>query len=865
MTDKEFELYLDEFISRSDGNSDDKENNVDFQINKIKVIFHVHLPENIEKYGYPVVLGNAKELGLWENFIVKLHQPYPQNPTYWKSDPVTISLSNSSDILYKYAIHVSNSLLQDEKIVFEGNSEHVNRILNIFRTDQFDIWKNNNLSERYCIHHNDIDDFAFVEYIYNTIKEDNLKDKVKEYQYLLTQYTELTVWTLSRKFIIDHLKEKLKEKRLFMSSLGILYEDLLAKFIKEAKIIIPYNIKDIEFGTYVKLDKWLIQLCHNMDSLFRLWNDILLHNNAFDKSVSKCFVDQSYTLELLNIFPEILDNCFRNDFSDTEGRIPKALRVKEFSDTQIFATTNLIVQIKDNNIKKIFLEMVKEILDKTVRQINDWLLNKIFIICDCKRKTLVVPHSISEDILSYIMTKLQKKSEILGHYDILKDDKFWNIILHATGSVKKLNSNPFIKHAKTSIEKLGGLFLEKTVDLYSLQQTLEYSDEKLFQQLSMMIYGDNHLRILDFKNNLISINQNFENLQNYSELYYNDFIKITISTYMNYKSINKEQLDFVLKHLIGDKITNNPFVLHIYWWKYINNILVQLKLIEKYPDIITKAHNDFIVYGKLDYYLFRKVINSILQNIYEDKPRKQDTDDILSLINDSKKSLNFFDLDLLLICYDLSKINLIPLDKNDDDIVPIRSFITRILEFIPLDSEVRLILYKNLFSRDPFELVNIIIKKVFITEYQQNKRIFLKLIKNSKKILELSKRLSIINDNIKKLDSDMAVICCEIIQPILNEFKLIELSTYFKYSIRLFTDQGLSSQRTSILQQLTSIAFLKEFISKYWKNYIQKDNFFSKSLIEEINNGMKINHSFIQYLQSYFISNLYCCGNISRD
>ncbi|GBB88978.1 hypothetical protein RclHR1_01560014 [Rhizophagus clarus] len=770
MTDKEFELYLDEFISRSDGNSDDKENNVDFQINKIKVIFHVHLPENIEKYGYPVVLGNAKELGLWENFIVKLHQPYPQNPTYWKSDPVTISLSNSSDILYKYAIHVSNSLLQDEKIVFEGNSEHVNRILNIFRTDQFDIWKNNNLSERYCIHHNDIDDFAFVEYIYNTIKEDNLKDKVKEYQYLLTQYTELTVWTLS-------------------------HEDLLAKFIKEAKIIIPYNIKDIEFGTYVKLDKWLIQLCHNMDSLFRLWNDILLHNNAFDK-----------------------------------------IRVKEFSDTQIFATTNLIVQIKDNNIKKIFLEMVKEILDKTVRQINDWLLNKIFIICDCKRKTLVVPHSISEDILSYIMTKLQKKSEILGHYDILKDDKFWNIILHATGSVKKLNSNPFIKHAKTSIEKLGGLFLEKTVDLYSLQQTLEYSDEKLFQQLSMMIYGDNHLRILDFKNNLISINQNFENLQNYSELYYNDFIKITISTYMNYKSINKEQLDFVLKHLIGDKITNNPFVLHIYWWKYINNILVQLKLIEKYPDIITKAHNDFIVYGKLDYYLFRKVINSILQNIYEDKPRKQDTDDILSLINDSKKSLNFFDLDLLLICYDLSKINLIPLDKNDDDIVPIRSFITRILEFIPLDSEVRLILYKNLFSRDPFELVNIIIKKVFITEYQQNKRIFLKLIKNSKKILELSKRLSIINDNIKKLDSDMAVICCEIIQPILNEFKLIELSTYFKYSIRLFTDQGLSSQRTSILQQLTSIAFLKEFISKYWKNYIQKDNFFSKSLIEEINN-----------------------------
>ncbi|PKY22033.1 hypothetical protein RhiirB3_435815 [Rhizophagus irregularis] len=1163
ITDEEFESFLETFIPEPDSESDNKENNINFlnknghnvlpsssnnynnmqnkdfewlnsqkengikEINEINVIFHVHLPENIEKHGYPVVLGNVKELGLWEKPIVQLHQPYPQHPTYWQSDPVTISVLNTSDIQYKYVIHVTRSLLQSGKNVFEGNDDQESRILNILRIDQFDIWKNINLSERYCIHHNNIDDFAFVDYIYNTIKENNLRNKVEEYQHLLTHYTELTVWALRLKFIVNRMEDKLKEKRLFLCLLLGYYvqryghyelsasfiserllkalenykqetlpldirekmntgittlvqhnafhmkfdwliiftiaaevdpnytfiehlktlkypNDLLAKFIKEVKIIIPY-IKGIEFKNYVKIGNWLIQLCHNMDSLFKLWNDILLHYIAFDKSVSKCFIDriranishgksiandslgeeiiqslelisQSHTLELLNIFPEILDNCFRNEFSE---KIPKICitwfknlllklniskinklsyesdfifsvfqqldriypllnqrnniwrdltsiaieRVKKFSDAQIFAATKLIVQIKVNYVKHLFLEIVKEILNKTVRQINDWLLSKIFIICDCKGKTLVVPNSMSEDILYYIMTKLQIQSDMLEHFDILKDNKFWNIILHATGSVKKLNSNPFVKRAKISANKLGGLFPENTVDLYSLQQTLEYSDENLFQQFDVTVdkneslddvddtsndginnlfepkssiyfisnsitikdfkfpfsyyfmnqidnyknlyykeldiirynnseninyYSEFHEDFVeDFKNNLISINRNFENLQKYSELYYNDFIKIILSTFTTKKSISEEILNFVFKNLIGDKIINDLFLLHIYWWEYIDNILIQLKLIEKFPDIITKSQNDFIVYGNLDYYLFRRVINSILQNICDDKPWEQDTDDILFIINDTKKSLNFFNFDLLLICDDLLKINLIPIEKIKEiiylgksiknqefittdiinlvfisldknyDIIHIRSFITRVLEFIPLNSEVRLILYKNLFSRDPFEFIDIIIKKVFITEYQQNRRIFFKLIKNSNKVLKLSKRLSIINDNIKNLDSDMAELCCEIIQSIFNEFKLNELSPYFKYSIKSFTDQDLSSQQMSVLQQLTSIAFLKEFISKYWKNYIQKDNYLSKSLIEEINNCMNINHSLIQFLHSYFVPNLY--------
>ncbi len=37
--------------------------------------------------------------------------------------------------------------------------------------------------------------------------------------------------------------------------------------------------------------------------------------------------------------------------------------------------------------------MVKEILNKAVQKTNDQLLNRIFIICDCKGKPLEAPNS----------------------------------------------------------------------------------------------------------------------------------------------------------------------------------------------------------------------------------------------------------------------------------------------------------------------------------------------------------------------------------------------------------------------------------------------------------------------------------------
>ncbi|PKY31752.1 hypothetical protein RhiirB3_449516, partial [Rhizophagus irregularis] len=684
---------------------------------KIKVIFHVHFPVGIEKTGNPVVLGNVKELGSWEFPLVKL---ISQNQTYWRSDPVIIPLSSvRGEIQYKYAIHVPAKPLYrlggfggEEKIIFEGSDNRDNRMLNIERNNQFDIFINNHQLPR--LYPNTIRDFAFVGYIYNSITVDNLKAKIMEYQHLLTLHRDFTIRASNLDFVVDRIDDRLnKDKRLFLCFLlgqytlrkqGTLYElqnnfpsgllldaledynqdflpsntknqmysaiitlvqhnafrmqfdwvviftiaskvdpnfafidylknlkysndKLLANFIKAIKIIRPY-IDGIEAESYIKIAKWLIQLCHNMDYLFVLWNDILLHSSELDKSIFKHFIEQiresisrddavalenhfkrlprdyqydvsevfqshillilkgsnrdwtkenitaiknllqedslnwgkeeiiqsldlisqSNTLELLNIFPVILDTWFRGNFSDTkEKKIPKICmtwfknllikldtgtstknrkennivfsvflhleriypllghrknvwqslttsameRVRVCSESRIFGATKFIIQIKEQDIRTLFLDLIKEMLNKAVRQIDDQLINKIYTICNCKGKNLEVPNTVSEEILHHIITRLQNQSSASDpsehHLNILRASQFWSIILRATGNVTKLHSNPFIQRVKKSINDLGGLLREKKIDIQLLQQLLEFSDEILFQHFDAAV------------------------------------------------------------------------------------------------------------------------------------------------------------------------------------------------------------------------------------------------------------------------------------------------------------------------------------------------------------------------------------------
>ena len=55
-----------------------------------------------------------------------------------------------------------------------------------------------------------------IQYIYNTIETNNLKDRVMEYQYLLGIHRENTIRVSDLKFITDHTDNKSREKRLFL-------------------------------------------------------------------------------------------------------------------------------------------------------------------------------------------------------------------------------------------------------------------------------------------------------------------------------------------------------------------------------------------------------------------------------------------------------------------------------------------------------------------------------------------------------------------------------------------------------------------------------------------------------------------------
>src|SRR6266542_2498749 len=69
---------------------------------------------------------------------------------------------------------------------------------------------------------------------------------------------------------------------------------------------------------------------------------------------------------------------------------------------------------------------------------------------------------------------------------------------------------------------------------YYFMNQINYYKKLYYEELDILeqdLEDINRDHIEDFRNNLISICPYFEHLQKYSELYYNDFIKIVLSTY----------------------------------------------------------------------------------------------------------------------------------------------------------------------------------------------------------------------------------------------------------------------------------------------------------------------------------------------
>jgi len=302
--------------------------------------FHILLPEHIEKNGQPVVLGDIQELGSWENPVVKLRRPFPQNPTYWKSDPITISASNLDKriIQYKYAIHTSNSVLSEnkEKIEFEGIDAQDNRTLNIEKNDQFDIWK--------------IRGFAFVDCIYDSIEANNLKDKVVEYQRLLALHNEFTIRASNPKFVIDRIDDKLKEKRLFLCLLlgyyiskgkGSLHElsdkfpsNLLLNALEDYKQeTLPSDTKDQIYTAIITL------VHHNAFQMKFDW--LIIFTIASEVDPNYTFIDSLKSLKysddnLLAKFIEIIGPYIKDIEFETYFKLAKVILILKLFFSKIF-------------------------------------------------------------------------------------------------------------------------------------------------------------------------------------------------------------------------------------------------------------------------------------------------------------------------------------------------------------------------------------------------------------------------------------------------------------------------------------------------------------------------------------------------
>ncbi|CAG8488111.1 5420_t:CDS:10 [Diversispora eburnea] len=117
-------------------------------------------------------------------------------------------------------------------------------------------------------------------------------------------------------------------------------------------------------------------------------------------------------------------------------------RAKQFHENKILKATPYILELKQPNIIKHFISIVKEILKNSVTQADDELLRKVKYICGSNSKVLEVSrrlqdlHPIKNNDISLIVLSL------------LKSANFWIYILNAVGVVESLNEHSYIIHIR---------------------------------------------------------------------------------------------------------------------------------------------------------------------------------------------------------------------------------------------------------------------------------------------------------------------------------------------------------------------------------------------------------------------------------
>ncbi|RIB28541.1 hypothetical protein C2G38_2028448 [Gigaspora rosea] len=372
-----------------------KENKISAEY--IKTVFHVHLPKNVKELGVPAVVGNIKELGSWNNPIVKLHQiprHLPSNcaNTYWISDPVRISLKHFEsihEIRYKYVIVPAQQTTKKTKefttMISEGFDDLSERIL-LLQNNQYDIWMDSNL---FTI--SQVEDYYFAELIFNSLTPENFKEKIIEYQIFHREHWPKTIEVVSIEFFMKCLRrnKSLEHRLLVLVFLGYYVHRI------QGRIRHRVELPD-EFPTNLLLD--LLEY---------------IQENTFPTNVHQIVMKSFETLIRHNIFNDKFDwiKIFPvAKWIDPEFKFVEALRFR--FDDENFVLTTLHDKV---------LHYINEIEDlDTYVRVGKWLIS----ICETMKSLIYLWNDIIEHeenvIVSLRHTFIERVQKNLRLKDIVQ-------------------------------------------------------------------------------------------------------------------------------------------------------------------------------------------------------------------------------------------------------------------------------------------------------------------------------------------------------------------------------------------------------------------------------------------------------------
>ncbi|RIB21686.1 hypothetical protein C2G38_2175948 [Gigaspora rosea] len=384
--------------------------------------------------------------------------------------------------------------------------------------------------------------------------------------------------------------------------------------------------------------------------------------------------------------------------------------------------------------------------------------------------------------------------------------------------------------------------------------------------------------------------------------YFNDFV----TAISHGKTVNSQILRRIISHYMSQEIPD-PIRLHTFWWSNEDSILAESQLASLLPSVTEEILNTKFDKGRKlnlkDDLLKREpdiMIDRLYDIIYNSYNNANEDDkklqlwqcDVANILTISSNLSNSFDnsssLNVLQVYYDLSKS--IPLaqilqimhletdlfseqsidiifrmfdqtDETEINLFTKRSFIYRCLNTIPLEAPIRSYLYMKIFSQGPLPFTFHIIYLIFESENRAQEKLFFNLI-NNPEMLKRTKRLQVIENILaNNKNSEIAALCCDVIQTQLTEYHFDKLSEYFLKAIDILISDSKE------LQKITAIALLKVFANELWNHTRLNERFLTNPIkfqftndninINDLNNHLRIVHPLIHSFKIYLLKSLY--------